>query len=81
VTRNVSYYIIAHAAKFVPEGSTRIASTASSGLVNTAFLTPAGKKVLLVESTGTANLTFNIRFNGRWVTTSLPAGAVGTYVW
>lgn len=81
VTRNVSYYIIAHAAKFVPAGSTRIASTAASGLVNTAFLTPTGKKVLIAENSGTTTATFNIRFNGKWVTTSLAAGAVGTYVW
>ncbi len=81
VTRNVSFYIIAHAAKFVPAGSIRIASTAIAGLSNTAFLTPAGKKVLIVLNTGSAKTSFNIAFNGSAVTTSLPAGAVGTYVW
>jgi len=81
VTRNVAYYIIAHAAKFVPPGSVRIASAVVSGLVNTAFLTPEGKKVLIMENTGTTRATFNIRFKGKWVTTSLSAGAVGTYVW
>jgi glucosylceramidase len=82
VTRNVSYYIIAHAARFVPPGSIRIASTvAPAGLINTAFLTPAGKKVLIVENTGSYSFSFSIRFNGKWVTTSLAAGAVGTYVW
>ena len=81
VTRNVSYYIIAHVAKFVPAGSTRIASTVVPGLVNTAFLTPAGKKVLIAENTSNTTNTFNIGFNGKGLTTSLAAGAVGTYVW
>jgi glucosylceramidase len=81
VTRNVSYYIIAHAAKFILPGSIRIAGTAIAGLPNTAFLRPDGKKVLLMENTGTGKVTFNIGFNSKWVTTSLPAGAVGTYVW
>ena len=81
VTRNVGYYIIAHAAKFVPAGSVRIGSSVAAGLVNTAFLTSEGKKVLIVENTGTVKVTFNIRFGGKWVTTALPGGAVGTYVW
>ena len=81
VTRNVSYYIIAHAAKFIPPGSTRIASTAIAGLPNTAFLRPDGKKVLLMENAGTGKVAFHIGFNSKWVTSSLPAGAVGTYVW
>lgn len=80
-TRNVSYYIIAHASKFIPAGSLRIASSTIASFVNTAFLTPAGKKVLLVENTGSATSTFQIRYQGRGLTTSLAAGAVGTYVW
>jgi len=81
VTRNVSYYIIAHAAKFVRPGSVRVASTMTDGLPNVAYQTPAGKKVLIVlNQTGTAR-TFNISFRGQAVTTTLMAGAVGTYVW
>ena len=79
--RNVSYYIIAHASKFVPQGSTRIGSTVASRLNNAAFLTPNGKKVLIVENDGDSRQTFNIKDNNEWVITSLDAGAVGTYVW
>ena len=79
--RNVSYYIIAHASKFVPQGSTRIGSTSVSNLNNVAFLTPNGKKVLIVENDGNSRQTFNIKDNNKWVITSLDAGAVGTYVW
>ncbi|MBS1933651.1 MAG: glucosylceramidase, partial [Bacteroidetes bacterium] len=39
VTRNVGYYIIAHASKFVPTGSVRISSTVTSTLNTAAFLT------------------------------------------
>jgi glucosylceramidase len=81
VTRNVGYYIIAHASKFVPAGSVRINSNVISNLYNVAFATPAGKKVLIVENDGNASELFNIKYNGKWVTTSLEAGSVGTYIW
>jgi glucosylceramidase len=79
--RNVAYYIIAHASKFVPDGSIRIGSNVSGDLNNVAFITPEGKKVLIVENDGTVNTLFNIKFNGKWITTSLDAGSVGTYAW
>jgi glucosylceramidase len=81
VTRNVGYYIIAHASKFIPPGSVSIASNITGSLYNVAFKRPDGKKVLIVENDGTAAQTFNINFNGRRVTPNLEAGAVGTFVW
>ncbi len=81
VTRNVAYYIIAHASKFVPAGSVRIQSNISGNLQNVAFLTPTGKKVLIVENDGNDASTFNIRFNAKWVTATLAGGAVQTFTW
>ncbi len=81
VNRNPSYYIVAHASKFVPPGSVRIASNIGGNFYNAAFKTPGGKKVLIVVNDGTSEASFNIRFNGQWAATSLVAGAVGTYVW
>jgi len=81
VTRNVAYYIVAHASKFVPFGSIRVTSNTSGSLNNVAFKTPSGKKVLIVENDGHSSQNFNIAFKGKWVTTTLPAGGVGTYVW
>lgn len=81
IIRNVGYYIIAHAAKFAPAGSVRIASNISGNLQNVAFKTPAGNKVLIVENDGTDAATFNIQSNGKWVTASLPGGGVGTFIW
>jgi len=81
VTRNVAYYIIAHASKFVRPGSVRIASTVTAELNNVAFKTPDGKKVLIVVNNGKEPQTFNIRYNGKMLTSSLGKGAVATYVW
>ncbi len=80
-TRNVSYYIIAHVSKFVPQGSIRISSTIAGNLNNVAFKTPEGKKVLIVENDDNSSQLFNIRYNGRWITISLEAGSVGTFIW
>jgi glucosylceramidase len=81
VTRNVSYYIVAHASKFVPAGSVRISSGLVANLPNVAFKTPTGKKVLIVLNDNTSAFGFNIRYKGKWVAASLDAGAVATYIW
>jgi glucosylceramidase len=80
VTRNVGYYIVAHASKFVPAGSVRISSTVTNVITTAAFLTPDHKKVLIIENDDQAPDAVNIRFNGKWVTITVPAGSVGTYV-
>lgn len=81
VTRNPAYYILAHASKFVRPGSVRIDSNVPENLPNVAFKTPEGKKVLIVLNDKSTVQNFNIKFNGKIVTTSLAQGAVGTYVW
>jgi glucosylceramidase len=81
VSRNVAYYIIAHAAKFVRPGSVRIGSNTTTDLPNVAFKTPDGKKVLVTLNNTGSTQTFNIKFNGKMVTSTLSAGAVATYVW
>jgi len=81
VSRNVSYYIVAHASKFVRPGSVRVDSNIPGSLQNVAFVTPDGKKVLIVLNDSGATQVFNIQFKGKYVQTSLTAGAVGTFVW
>ena len=78
--RNVAYYIIAHASKFVPAGSVRIASNQAGNLNNVAFKTPAGKIVLIVENDGVSSEIFNVKYNGKWFTTNLDGGSVATFV-
>lgn len=81
VQRNVAYYIIAHASKFVPAGSVRIESNLVTNLPNVAFRTPSGKKVLIVLNESGAAQGFNIAYKGKYVFSSLTAGAVATYTW
>lgn len=81
IIRNVSYYIIAHASKFVPPGSVRINSTTTSSLSNVAFKTRDGKIVLIVLNEGNTPLSFNTRLGGKWAAATLPAGTLATYVW
>ncbi|WP_317170813.1 glycoside hydrolase family 30 protein [Hymenobacter lapidiphilus] len=81
VTRNVAYYTVAHASKFVPAGSIRIASSSADQLPNVAFLTPGGGHVLLVQNDQPSVRTFAIRQGGRTALATLPAGAMATYVW
>jgi glucosylceramidase len=80
VTRNPAYYIIAHAAKFVRPGSKRIASNYLNELPNVAFLTPAGKIVLIVYNDSKTEQAFTIELTGRQQSAVLGAGSTGTYV-
>jgi glucosylceramidase len=81
VSRNVAYYAVAHASKLVRPGSVRIGSNNPDTLPNVAFKTPEGKKVLIVVSGAQTPQTFNIRYRGKLVVTTLKAGSVGTYTW
>jgi glucosylceramidase len=81
IKREVGYYIIGHASKFVPEGSVRIGSNISGNLYNVAFKTPSGQIVLLVENDGITAEPFNIKYNQKQISTTLNAGAVATYIW
>jgi len=81
VTRNVAYYVIAHAAKFVRPGSVRIYSDGHASLPNVAFLTPEGYIVLIVLNDGAELRSFTIQFQGKNAVATLPASSVATCVW
>jgi glucosylceramidase len=81
VTRNVSYYIIASAAKFVRPGAVRIASNVINNLQNVAFRNTDGSKVLIVLNDSDDRQDFSIRLGEKMVTASLHGKAVGTFVW
>ncbi len=80
-TKNVGYYIIAQAAKFVPPGSVRLGSNILGGLPNVAFRRPDGKTVLIVLNESNGIQSFNISAGGKWITASLQGRTVGTLVW
>ncbi|MFC0181428.1 glycoside hydrolase family 30 beta sandwich domain-containing protein [Pseudarcicella hirudinis] len=50
-------------------------------LPNVAFLTPNGKKVLIVLNDNQKAHTFNIGFKGKKVTYTLEGGSVATFIW
>jgi len=81
VTRNPAYYIIAHAAKFVRPGSVRIASTVSSSLLNVAFKTPDGKRVMIVLNNSGSEQYFYLKTDATQQVYNLKSGSVGTFVW
>ena len=78
--RNVAYYIIAHASKFVPYNSQRISSSQSGNLSSVAFVTPTNKLVLIVLNEAGSDENFNIKYKGNIATTTLFAKSVATYV-
>ncbi|WP_276877535.1 glycoside hydrolase family 30 protein [Chryseobacterium joostei] len=79
-TRNVAYYIIAHASKFVPAGSQRIASTQTKYLSTAAFKTPSGKTVVIVQNDNKAAENFNIKFAGKTAAVTIPGSSAATYI-
>ena len=80
-TKNVSYYIVGQAAKFVPPGSVRIGSNVPGTLYNVAFTTPQGKTVLIALNDGPNIENFNIHIGDKWITASLHPETAGTFVW
>ncbi|MBA4053303.1 MAG: glucosylceramidase [Marivirga sp.] len=81
IVRNVSYYVIGHASKFVRPGSFRIASNIIDGLPNVAFIHPSGQKVLIVLNDSNEQKTFGIKFKGRVAQSTVTPGSVATYSW
>ena len=80
-TRNVSYYIIAHASKFVPPGSVCISSNEMSGISQVVFKRPDGKKVMIAVNESNANASFSILYKNQAANLNLPAKSVATYIW
>ncbi|HVH66614.1 MAG TPA: glycoside hydrolase family 30 beta sandwich domain-containing protein [Gemmatimonadales bacterium] len=83
VTRNVEYYALGHASRFVRPGARRIASTSDvDGLASVAFRNADdGSKALIVLNTTAADRAFAVTWAGRWLRYTLPAGAVVTLLW
>jgi glucosylceramidase len=83
VTRNVEFYILAHAAKFVVPGAVRIASTTSGsgGVESVAYCNPNGSYVLLLLNSAATLQSAIIDTGSGRVTFSMPVGAVVTMTW
>ncbi len=81
ISRNVSYYIIGHASKFIPIGSKRIQTSTTSDLIKTSsFIRPDGKKVTIILNTGNTN-NISLKSKQQNYSITLPAGSVSSIIW
>ena len=81
ITRNVEYYVLGHASRFVLPGAYRVATTKRGEAVQAAaFVNPDGSRVaILYRKTGTGSVT--IALDGERYSVALPAGSVATLRW
>ncbi|MBT9456852.1 MAG: glycosyl hydrolase [Burkholderiaceae bacterium] len=83
VTRNLEYYALAHASRFVRAGARRIASSeAVDGLQNVAFRHEDDGSVVLIACNDAAEAkTFSVRQGVQILAYTLPRESVATLVW
>ena len=82
VRRNVEYYALAHASRFVRPGARRMESSSGvAGLESVAFRNRDNSRVLIVVNTAPEERRFVVRSAGSTLVYVLPAGAVATLRW
>jgi glucosylceramidase len=83
VTRNLDYYALAHASRFVRPGARRIESSSGEGRLETvAFQNADDSSVVLIVLNSAANWRrFSVSFAGQVFEYSLPGTGVATFVW
>src|SRR3954467_10338840 len=80
--REVDYYALGQASKFVKPGAHRIGSSGGdSTLAHVAFQNPDGGKVLLVLNAAQGAQVFAVRAAGSSFDFTLPAASVVTFIW
>jgi glucosylceramidase len=81
ITRNVEYYVLGHASRFVVPGAYRVASTSHGSAVEVAaFVNPDSSRVaILHRKSGNGDVT--IALDGERYVVPLPDGAVATLRW
>jgi glucosylceramidase len=83
VKPELDYYVLGHASKFLLPGAVRIGSNEPEGtqMKDVAFQNPNGAIVLYALNAGTASQVIRIGFHDKKAVTTLPAGAVATFIW
>lgn len=83
VTRNLDYYALAHASRFVRPGAVRIHSTSGAGRVlSVAFQNADDQSIVLIVLNDSANeRRFSVTFGGRSFQHVMPGASAATFVW
>ena len=83
ITRNVEYYVLGHASRFVRPGAQRINSTTDiRGLESVAFQNSDNDSIaLIVLNNARGKRHFSVRSADQVINYTLPAGAVATFTW
>jgi glucosylceramidase len=82
ITRNLEYYVLGHASRFVAPGAVRIESGEPIVGVNAvAFRNPDASLVLITVNRSVETKTIAVRQGERGFTYALVSGAVATFVW
>jgi glucosylceramidase len=81
VTKNLDYYALGHASRFVMPGAVHIASGQGDGVLTTAFKNADGATVLIALNSNATPATFRVQMSDMGFDYTLPAGAAATFVW
>ena len=78
---NSSYYYIGHFSKFIKRGAKRVFSDCSiAGIHMVAVKNPDGEVVVVMMNQGDEARSFSLKFDGKYLNTSLDAHAIVTYI-
>ena len=81
VSRNVSYYIIGQASKYIPVGAIRVAVQSNNNEVkSTGFVLPNGKKAGIFVNTG-GDTKLKLTDGKKQINFDMPAQSASTIVW
>ncbi len=83
ITRNVEYYLLAHAGKFVQRGAVRIQTpdTEGQGIHQVAFLNPDNSRVLLALNADSNMKRLRVSDDSGVFAYTMSGGMLATFVW
>lgn len=80
ITRNVEYYVLGHASRFVLPGAVRVSTTAREGVEAASFVNSNGSRVaILYRKSGDGPVA--VALDGERYVVALPPGSVATVQW
>lgn len=81
ITRNVSYYIIAHASREVVPGSVRVKSSSRPNVGHVAYRRPDGQVVVILQNENSREQICLLKIGSSQLPVTMPPGSVATIVW